>query len=138
MATYALIVDNTVKNVILCDPDLIEPVAGGADYVDLSEVSPQPSIGWSYVDGVFAAPPPTYPAVTQKQIRLALVLSGHDSSLIDDAIAAMTSPDRELADIEWNYTITFERTNPLVVAVAVALGWSDEQANAIWLLADSL
>ena len=138
MATYALVVDNAVKNVILCDPDLIESVAGDADYVDLSEVSPPPSIGWSYADSVFTAPPPTYPAVTQKQIRLALVLSGHDSSLIDDAIAAMASPDRELADIEWKYTVTFERNNPLVVAVAAALGWSDEQANSIWLLADSL
>jgi len=138
MATYALIVDNAVKNVILCDPEFIESVAGSADYVDLSEVSPPPSIGWSYADSIFTAPPPTYPAVTQKQIRLALVLSGHDPSVIDAAIAAMPSPERELADIEWKYTVTFDRYNPLVVAVSAALGWSEAQSNAIWILADSL
>jgi len=137
MSTYAIISGGLVSNLILADESAIEDVAGGADYVDLSDVSPRPSIGWSYADSVFAAPPPTYPAVTQKQIRRSLILSGLSPNLIDNAISAMLSPYRELAEVEWNYTVTFERDNPLVVDVASALGLPVEQVNAVWLLASS-
>jgi len=57
MAIYALVSDGLVVNTIKADADFIPLIE--ADYaaaVDVTDIAPQPSIGWAYVDDAFVAP----------------------------------------------------------------------------------
>lgn len=60
-------------------------------------------------------------AVTMRQARLALLAIGK----LDDvatAIAAKSSPDRERAQIEWEYAMRVERSSPLLADLSALLG----------------
>ena len=66
--------------------------------------------------------------VTARQFRLALVDAGVTMAGVDAAIAAL--PDdgtREKAQIEWEYAGGIQRTNPLVLSLAPALGFDTEE-----------
>lgn len=47
-------------------------------------------------------------------------------------------PDKEKAQIEWEYATTFKRTHPLIATVGAALNLSDVQIDAMWSAAVSL
>ena len=76
--------------------------------------------------------------VTPRQIRQALILSGIPLSEIDSAFAAFPEPTKSLAQVEWEYSTLFIRTNPLVATVGQLLGWTSEQLDQLWLMAGSL
>ena len=70
----------------------------------------------------YVAPPPVVPTVvSMRQARLALLSAGKlDAVAI--AIAAMPSPAKEAAQIEWEFAAEVRRDNPLMAALAGALG----------------
>lgn len=78
------------------------------------------------------------PDVTPRQIRQALVLSGVSMSTIESALASLPEPTKSLAQIEWEYSTMFIRSNPLVAQVGVALGWTSEQLDNLWKFAKTL
>lgn len=92
------------------------------------------------IDAIEAVVPPQndLPDVTPRQIRQALILSGVSLSTIDSAIDAMPEPTRSLARTEWEYSNAFERNRPLVKQVGIAMGWTDEQLDNLWILAGTL
>jgi hypothetical protein len=59
---YALIKNNLVENVILADQAFADSIAPGWDAVVPSQNA---GIGWTYVDGVFTAPPAPTPTPAQ-------------------------------------------------------------------------
>lgn len=61
--TLALIQDNLVFNTILCDENYLYQIT--SEYVIIDDITPKPSIGWSYVNGVFTPPPPPPPPPPQ-------------------------------------------------------------------------
>lgn len=71
-------------------------------------------------------------SITRAQAKLALLGAG----LLDDvqpAIDAITDPtQRAAAQIEWDDRLTFERTNPTLIALANAMGMSSEQLDALF------
>lgn len=83
-------------------------------------------------------PPLAVPAsVTMRQARLALLGAG----LLDDveaAIAALPSPQKEAAKIEWEYSQEVQRHNGFVSALAPALGLTAEQTDALFVQAATL
>ena len=90
---------------------------------------------------VFTPAPPPSPvvpaAVTMRQARLALLGAG----LLDDvevAIAALPSPQKEAARIEWEYSQEVQRHNGFVSVLAPALGMTDEQTDALFMEAAKL
>ena len=95
---------------------------------------------WTAALAVYAQPPmiPTIPDVTPRQMRQALVLSGVNLSSIDAAIATLPQPAQSLTQIEWDYSLAFERNNPLVAQIGVMLGWTSAQLDALWLFAGTL
>lgn len=110
------------------------------------EIPVKPSADHRYLLGEWVYVPPTskeirekMPPLTARQFRLGLVDSGYAPFQVTQAIAAMPAgPDKERAQIEWEYATTFNRMHPLIATVAAALGLSDEQVDAMWLAAASL
>lgn len=82
--------------------------------------------------------PPTIPSrVTMRQARLALLGAG----LLDDvlaAIEAMPSPQKEEAQIEWEYSQEVQRDKALVLALAPALGLDDAALDQLFIQAATL
>lgn len=62
MRIFALVSNNVVENVVVCDSqELASQLWRNVVSVDINDHTPQPGIGWSYVDGVFTPPPPPEP-----------------------------------------------------------------------------
>ena len=70
-------------------------------------------------------------SVSMRQARLAMLNSGILSNA-DTAIAAMVSPEKEQAQIEWEYSTTVERNSPLITLLAPGLGLSDSQVDELF------
>ena len=51
------------------------------------------------------------------------------------ALAALPTEMQERAQITWAAVQTIERTNPMILAVQAALGWSDAQADVLFGIA---
>jgi len=99
------------------------------------------SIGWLY-DGQTFSPPPAPPvpvpdSVTMRQARLALLGAGLLSQ-VGAAIASMPSPQKEAAQIEWEYAATVERGSPLIGQLAPALGMTEAEMDQLFIEASLL
>lgn len=93
--------------------------------------------GWSPPDGCTAvpeaelpagwtrAPEPVPPSVSARQIRLWLIQHGVSMSAVDAAIDAIADPaQRDAVRVEWEYAPYVERSHPMLVPLAEALGLS--------------
>ena len=84
-----------------------------------------------------AARSPVPQQVTMRKARLALLGAGLLSS-IDAAIAALPSPQKEEAQIEWEYSGEVQRHNGFVSLLAPSLGLTDAQIDALFIEAAAL
>lgn len=82
-------------------------------------------------------PRPTPAAVSMRQARLALLSAGLLAA-VDAAIASMPSPEREAAQIEWEYAAEVRRDSPLIAALAPALDLTGDQIDALFVAAVAL
>ena len=84
------------------------------------------------------APPPVPQTVTRRQARQALLLEG----LLDDvpvAIAAIPDEtERRMAQIEWEDSLEFVRSRPLVIQIGAALGLDAAALDALFTHAANL
>lgn len=88
------------------------------------------------VDGVWTqqweiVPSPVPVTVSMRQARLALLGAGMLIA-VDTAIAGMPSPQKEAAQIEWEYATEVRRNSPLIAALGPALGLSEEQIDGLF------
>ena len=99
------------------------------------------SIGWLWDGESLTAPPPAPPVVpqvvTMRQARLALLGAGLLSG-VAAAINAMDSPQKEAAQIEWEYSQTVERQRGFVLLLGGALGLTSEQLDNLFITAGTL
>jgi hypothetical protein len=75
--------------------------------------------------------------VTMRQARLALLQQGLLSQ-VQSAIDALPSPQKEAAQIEWDYSSEVHRDKAFVQTLAAALGLSEQQLDDLFLLASTL
>jgi hypothetical protein len=101
------------------------PVApGNADYAAIMALV----AGGELVIAPYVSPPPApVTQVTMRQARLALLAAG----LLDDVELAVAGADR-VVQIEWEYAATVDRASPLVEAICVGLGLTEEQINQLF------
>lgn len=98
--------------------------------------------GWTY-DGVnWMAPPPPAPpppptVASMRQARLALLQAGKLAD-VDAAIAALPSPAKEAAKIEWEYATEVSRDSALMKQLAAAIGLDDAALDALFTQAVTL
>lgn len=92
------------------------------------------------IDAIEAITPPQKPLqnVSPRQFRQALVLSNISIESIDNAINNLPEPQKSLAKIEWEFSVSFERNRPLVSQVAQILGKTEQDIDNLWTLALSL
>ena len=76
---------------------------------------------------------PYFPVLEALQIRLALEAAGLLTA-VDDAVVAAGS----VVQIWWRDSKTFTRHHPLLLQMIAALGWTDEQVDALWHQAAAL
>lgn len=76
--------------------------------------------------------------VSQRQLRTQLVLNGFDLNSVQLAINELTEPNKSVAQIAWDYAITFERDSPLLMCLATNLGLTQQQVDEIFLNASKL
>lgn len=69
--------------------------------------------------------------VTPRQARLALLEIGKLAK-VDTALAALPSPQKEAAQIEWEYATEVRRGSALVASLGVALGMTEAQIDAMF------
>lgn len=123
--------NNVVVNYVL---------VGGFDGVEF--VDPLDSVIGSTWNGTSFTPPAPVPtpvpaSVTMRQARLALLSAGKLAS-VGPAIDAMPSPQKEQAQIEWEFSSTVERHRPLVQAIGPMLGMTEEELDDLFILAATL
>ena len=75
--------------------------------------------------------------VTMRQARLALLAAGKLSA-VDAAIASLPSPQKEAAQIEWEFPSVVERDRPLVQTLGPALGLSESELDQLFITAVAL
>lgn len=75
--------------------------------------------------------------ITARQLRLWL----HGAGLLEEIpslIAALPEPQRTTAQIEWEFSISYERMHPLVVQLGTALGMQAADLDLAWTHAGRL
>ena len=83
------------------------------------------------------ASPAVPEAVTMRQARLALLGAGKLAA-VQSAIDALPSPQKEAAQIEWEYSNEVRRDQPFVKALAPALDLNDAALDALFINAQRL
>lgn len=74
--------------------------------------------------------------LTSRQFRLGMRDLGISKASIEAVIASIPDEDeRERAEIEWEYATTFDRLNPLVVTLSVALEIDAKVLDDAWATA---
>jgi hypothetical protein len=113
--------------------------------LNVGEFPEGPQEAWRFVGGVIVRDAAAATAlarvamvVSRRQIRQAMSLTPYQAGTLREAVeAAVAAGDQNLQDW-WNDANEFERLHPVVVAMAQALGQSDEQVDTLFTLAASL
>ena len=85
-------------------------------------------------DDIEPPPPPPPATVSARQIRLWLIQHGVSLSQVDAAIASI--PDqlqRDSVQVEWEYAPYVERTHPMLIPLAAALGLTESQVDQAFI-----
>lgn len=142
MARYAQLSGPDANGVRTVSPNIIEsetaPGIEHGEWVLCGNAGP----GFTTTDnGLTCAPPaplslvPT--ALTMRQARLVLFTAGLIGS-VQAAIDSLPSPQKEKAQIEWEYSNEVQRHNGFVSQLAPALGLSSEQVDALFITGAAL
>lgn len=75
--------------------------------------------------------------VTMRQARLALLGAGLLAQ-VSTEIAALPSPQKESAEIEWEFSSEVHRNKPFVIALGAALGLTEQQLDNLFITAATL
>jgi hypothetical protein len=75
-------------------------------------------------------------SVTMRQARLALLEAGLLDN-VQNTVAGMQGPEGAAARIEWEYSSTMVRSQPLITAMAAALKLTDADVDALFLSAST-
>jgi hypothetical protein len=134
MKAHQLDTNGVITNTILVEdlnafPNLVDASIGG-------------TIGDSIINGVLIPAPVVVhvpQSVTRRQALQALFLAGKTAADIETAISnALSSPQKDLALIEFRESLDFERSRPLVNALGPLLGLSHTDIDNLFITAGSL
>lgn len=88
--------------------------------------------------GIPNTPISSIQAVTPRQMRIALVMSGISLDTIESVINSLPEPTKTVTRVTWEYSVEFQRNNPLLNTMAPILGLSKQQVDNLFALASTL
>lgn len=114
--------------------------AGNPKAAGWTPAPPKPADDAVWTGGGWTIPTPAIPeSVTARQIRLWLVSHGVSLAAVEAAIDGIPDQQqRELVRVEWEYAPYVERSHPMLVPLAAALGLSEAQVDAAFREAAAL
>lgn len=77
------------------------------------------------------------PPITARQLRLWLAGAGILIA-VEGLIAGLPEPQRTMAGIEWEFSLTYERAHPLVIQLGASLGLTSQELDTAWVNASKL
>ena len=114
--------------------------AGNPKAAQWTLLPPRPSDVAQWNGSEWVVPTPPVPeSVSARQIRLWLIRQGISLSAVDAAIDAI--PDqlqRDSVRVEWDYAPYVERTHPMLIPLAAALGLTEQQADQAFIEAATI
>ena len=133
---FVFINDNKIQKILdVSEDEAMSEAHYYQQVISTDAMSRVPYVGWCYDNGAIF---PDIKAVTPRQIRQALILTGHSLSDVDNAIAALPEPHRSLASAEWEYSTLVFRRNQLVEMLGQSQGWNAQQLDDLWIFAGTL
>jgi len=150
---YAVIENNKVINVIVADADFVSVYEANnlthqcIEYDEFNNDDTKVArIGELYVDGKFVSEaqamdigflPDTRTiavpeSITMRQCRL-MLLNLKLLGSVDQAINSLPSPQKEQAQIEWEYAGEVRRDNPLIGQLMQALGMGETELDNLFI-----
>jgi hypothetical protein len=82
--------------------------------------------------------PSVPPSVSPRQMRIALITSGVSLQDIEDTLDSLPEPHRSIAKVTWEYSVEFQRNNPILISLAPMLGLTEQQVDDLFILASTL
>ena len=76
--------------------------------------------------------------ISQRQLRTQLALNGFDLSDVQAVIDSLPDPNKTIAQIAWDYSLTFVRNDALLNSIAGILGISQSDLDQIFINASKL
>ncbi|MES2685493.1 MAG: hypothetical protein V4706_01660 [Pseudomonadota bacterium] len=141
MNRYAQLSGPDANGVYVVSPNIIEsatdPDAELGAWVLCGNAGP----GFTTLDKVTFYPPPPVSnvpeSITMRQARLVLFTAGLIGS-VQAAIDSLPSPEKEKAQIEWDFSNEVQRHNGFVSTLGPALGLTEEQIDALFVTGATL
>lgn len=105
--------------------------AGNPKAAEWTLLPMRPSQAHQWIGGAWVLPPQPLPeSVTARQIRLWLVQNGVSLAAVEAAIDAIPGQQtRDSVRVEWEYAPYVERSHPMLIPLAAALGLSETQVD---------
>lgn len=100
----------------------------------------KPTEQHQWINNGWILPSPVIPAsVSARQIRLWLIQNGFQLSQIDSAIDSIEdTTTRQIVKVEWEYAPYVERSHPMLIPLAAALGLTEEQVDQAFIEASGI
>ncbi|MBS7810543.1 hypothetical protein [Roseococcus pinisoli] len=76
--------------------------------------------------------PDPFPPLTARQLRLWLLARGITRAMVEAALANLPEPDREVAEIEWEYSTQYLRSHRLIDLFGALFDLSPADIDAGW------
>ena len=76
--------------------------------------------------------------VSQRQLRTQLSLNGFDLGDVQAVIDSLPDPNKTIAQIAWDYSLTFVRDDALLNSITDILGITESELNDIFINASKL
>jgi hypothetical protein len=91
--------------------------------------------GWQRVSEQIVVPA----TISARQIRLWLINNGYSLANVEAAINGITDPIvRDSRLVEWEYAPYIERTHPMLISLASALGLTEQQVDQAFIEAEKI
>lgn len=154
MKNFAVVENGIVINVIVADDNFAQMYSLSPDHIgecfEYSEINDDDTkvarIGELHINGLFVSETqamdmglildtrivPVPESITMRQCRLTL-LDLNLLSLVDQAIGSLPSPQKEQAQIEWEYASEVRRDNPLIGQLMQALGMGETELDNLFI-----